>query len=208
MRCAELAAVVFAVATCSVARGADVVSMLPFTEDFSVQTGAAVGTVQVDGINDDKPAPFGAGTVGVGFNKDLSYKWATFAELQVGADLSNMEVVRQGGGLAIAWHIMGGQRRLVETLPTGIVVQRSVRNISMLMRSGYNQYSAKPATVGAKELKGATLEISPGFEARFDMGETAALGFRVYKSVIAFPVGAEKIAADMAEALMFVRIQR
>lgn len=174
-------------------------------QDISTDVGAMVGTVSSSEIQKGASIPFGGAVVGVTFNKDFSNNLSGYVQPQVAIDANTQSVLKQGLNAGMAWHLVGGARKRISSVHGVRFDEENSKNLSLIFRTGYVNFNAKPAKIGAKPLKGALIENVTGFEYRHDVFEESALGMRILKSIIAFPTSVENVSTDFLEITMFWR---
>lgn len=174
-------------------------------QDVSIETGGMVGTVSSSEVKKGAPVPFGGAIMGVIFNKDFSNAYTGFIEPQIAIDGATQSVLKKGVNVGMAWHLLGGARRLTDKVAVAHFEESNASNLSVIARTGYFSFSAQPSTVGAKALLGAVIENCIGFEYRYDVFNSSALGFRLMKSLITFPTSVENLRTDYLEVALFWR---
>lgn len=174
-------------------------------QDVSIETGGMVGSVSSSELKNGTPVPFGGAIIGVIFNKDFSNSYTGFLEPQVAIDGTTQTVLKKGMNVGMAWHLVGGARRMNAKVPVAHFEETNASNLSLIARTGYFSFSAQPSTVGAKALLGAVIENCAGFEYRHDVFSSSALGMRLMKSLITFPTSVENLRTDYLEVAMFWR---
>lgn len=174
-------------------------------QDVSIETGGMVGTVASPDVKKGVPVEFGGAVAGVIFNKDFSNSFTGFIEPQIAIDGTTQSVLKKALNFGLVWHLVGGARRLDSKVSGARFEEENSKNLSLLVRSGYVSFSARPTTLGAKPLQGAVVENCAGFEYRHDVFAESALGLRLLKSIITFPTSVENLTTDYLEVALFWR---
>src|SRR5258708_6766994 len=81
--------------------------------DLGVKTGIIIGTLK--SANEPNPFNYGGFPVILAYNLDLTRKLAVSAEMGFILDTTNFQITRSGLDFVVAYHLLGGSRRIVHT---------------------------------------------------------------------------------------------
>ena len=126
-------------------------------------------------------------------------------QAQLLLDSVSAQVVRQGAGIGVAYHLLGGVRRKTETYRYATFVKRNRYNLSAIARVALQNYAASAKTDTSAGISGAVFEVVTGAEFRFDLSEGHALGFEGVTTAYTLPASVERLTPRVQEYIAFWR---
>lgn len=175
--------------------------------DVATGSGAVMGTV-IATDSDGTTRRFT--TNGIPFvamlYRDLASHWTGNLQAQVLLDLRNQQMIRQGFAGTMAYHVLGGARRIVSANDVVRNISTSRYNLSLLLRGGVFNYAATDRENPKLRLSGSVWEMASGLEYRWTMSDTSAVGASVLGSVITLPASVDRLTARTVEVLGFWRV--
>ena len=174
--------------------------------DLSLVTGFVNGSVtkqQIDGSR--RTFQMGGIPLGAALNRNLSANWTGALSGHILLDIVNRQVIRQGIGGSMSYHLLGGARRL--SLP-GDMVSISTSNsynFSLLGRVNLQNYAASDPERPTNNIAGGLWEIATGLEYRKDFSESSAYGVAMLLSIATMPASVQRLSSKTSELLLFWR---
>lgn len=179
--------------------------------DLTFKTGLAAGIVKQSRSNDtglrsSQSFNLGGIPLALAYYRDLMPSLTTIVQGQMLLDLVNQQISRRGIEGGLAYHVIGGVRR-IEVGAKGKFhqVSQSKMNLSLSLREGLFSYEASNKKTTATELAGATFETRGGVEYRRDLGENSALTVELISTLFSVRASRERIEPVMTELLMGYR---
>jgi len=181
--------------------------------DFSVKTGVTAGKLirelsTAEGI--DKPAmelDYGGLPLAGALNIDLSRSFTMSAEIHFIADFLNVQLTETGVHVGLAYHLLGGSRRVSTDLGYAEIVHREPYNFSLLFRVAYSHFNASPRLNPTVEevVNGSAFESMAGIQFRQDIGERSALALEGFLTVSSLPATSERVKTNRMEFILSYR---
>jgi hypothetical protein len=179
--------------------------------DVAIKTGFSAGIAKQsktneNGIVSSKSYNLGGIPVAAAFYRDVMPSLTATFQGQLLLDLVNQQMTRKGVEAGVAYHLIGGVRRL-ELGSKGRLhqVSRSKTSLSLAIREGLFLYEAINKQTSVKDLNGTTLETKGGLEYRRDLGENSALTFDLMSTLFAVRISVDRVEPVMAELLFGYR---
>lgn len=177
-------------------------------QDVSFKIGGSVGSIhrpERNGVT-DKTFQVGGLPLGIAWNHDASFHLSTTINAQLMIDVPNSQVMRQGVEGGMAYHILGGARRIVNNASDVRSISTSPFNLSLLGRMGIFNYSASTKNKPVENVAGSVLEARTGIEYRKDLSEVSALGTELLATLFTLPASTERLAPRFIEWSFFWRM--
>lgn len=180
--------------------------------DVTVKTGGIVGSISAIPLQSSPDAAlsaaqsysFGGIPVEFGWNRDLSESLSLFLGGGLVADPGSFQISRTQANGELAYHLLGGSRRVIRENNAAIVISREPTNLSLLLNFGYQNYSALDKTTGAS-VQGSVFVIEAGLQYRFDTAEDAAWALELLQTVVPLPASAENVTPSNLSFLVNYR---
>lgn len=139
-------------------------------------------------------------------NRDLASQWTGSLQGQVLLDAVNRQMIRQGFSGTLAYHVLGGSRRIVNASDVAKEVATNRYNVSVLVRGGVFSYAATESDDPKARLSGSVWEMASGLEYRKTVSEKSAFGASAISTVVTLPASVDRLSARVVEVLAFWRV--
>ena len=120
-------------------------------------------------------------------------------------DLSNSQVVRQGGSVGGAYHLLGGVRRREDDYGSVKFTRRNFYNLSLVGRIAFQKYAASNKKATSRGVSGSVFELLTGVEFRLDLSEAHAFGIEALTNTFTMPASVTRITPLAQEFAVFWR---
>ena len=167
--------------------------------DVGFKIGGSVGTVSIADDKGTKIFSFGGMPFGMAWYKDLSAKWAGTLQAMAMFDLRNTQLIRQGVEGGVAFHLLGGPRRMGQEGHEAGFVSRSPMALSLALRGGVQHYAATDKEHTSERVSGSAFEAKSGLEYRREMTAESAITIDLLATIFSIPASVERLTPRTVE---------
>lgn len=139
-------------------------------------------------------------------NRDLASQWTGSLQAQVLLDAVNRQMIRQGFSGTLAYHFLGGSRRIATASDVAKELATNRYNVSILVRGGVFSYAATERNDPKSRLSGSVWEMASGLEYRKTVSEKSAFGASAISTVVTLPASVDRLSARVVEVMAFWRV--
>lgn len=179
--------------------------------DFSVKFGMTSGSLHQAASsvpNQETDAADITGYAGspivLSWNNDLSSKLTLSVDLSLVADFKNQLLAEKGFYISLAYHLMGGPRKIYEDLGFARVIRENPYNFSLVARIGYTIFEVANKDVSLL-IRGATFETMFGIQFRQNIGEKSAIALEYLMDMMSLPANAPAVTCKRTAILLSYR---
>ena len=164
--------------------------------DISLKTGGHTG--QITEPPKEKGATpkrfgFGGAPIALVFNKDSSLSMSVLLEIGFIMDVQSQQVTKQGFYGGVAYHVMGGARRIVQESDFATISRANPYNLSLVFMGGLQNFSASEADNTNESVAGAIFETVGGLQYRYDLWD-ASVGIEFLQILVTLPASTERLS--------------
>ena len=142
--------------------------------------------------------------IAIGLNFDVDLKMTLGVEMVLVGDFTNQLLAEKAFYGSVAYHIMGGSRRVKQDLGFVRFVRQNPFNLSLVGRIGYTLIDVNGPEL-LQKISGHVFEAMVGIQFRQDIGEKSAIAFEFLTDMLTLPATAPQVTCKRTVILLSYR---
>jgi hypothetical protein len=171
--------------------------------DYDVHGGAGFGTFK-NKLGATKN--FGGFMAGFAlYNENLLDNQTVFVSGDFLIDAANNQVIRKGFGVGSNYALLGGKKRTVDRLKTGVFVTQNNFSLTWNNRLSYDSFTVTPTAVGIETLDGSNVSWLTGVGFNIFITTQTSLSISLMNTVLSYSSSVEKATQSSTELGLALR---